>query len=92
MEDKIDSKNIRHRNNLNTKFIPSILMLFAGLIAFIICWVKDYTFTEALLVIFITMLIFAIIGTVIKSIMDSFDMRVNYEDLFDDDDGEIFEK
>ena len=86
------SKNMKHKNNLNTRFIPSILMLCAGLVAFIICWFMDYTLTEALLVILITMFVFAIIGAVIKAIFDNFDMRINYEDLFDDDDGEIFEK
>ena len=56
------SKNMKHKNNLNTRFIPSILMLCAGLVAFIICWFMDYTLTEALLVILITMFVFAIIG------------------------------
>jgi hypothetical protein len=38
-----------------------------------------------LLVMFISMLVFAIIGTVIKSIVDRFNMRMDYDDLFDDD-------
>lgn len=79
------------KNNLNTKGIPPITMLSAGLVAFIICWCKGYDLTSALLVIFITMFIFAIIGTVIKSIVDRFDMRINYEDLLEDD-GDVLEK
>lgn len=78
-------------NNLNTKGIPPITMLSAGLIAFIICWIKEYDLTTALVVVLITMFIFSIIGAVIKAIVDRFDMRINYEDLLDDD-GDVFEK
>lgn len=90
--DKQKSKSSKIKNNLNTKFIPSLIMLSAGLIAFIICWIIGYGLTDALLIIFVTMLIFAIIGTVIKSIADNFDMRINYEDLLEEQDGEVFEK
>ena len=88
-EDKVKSQHVG--NNLNTKGIPPITMLSAGLIAFIISWIKGYDLTTALIIILVTMFIFSIIGAVIKSIVDRFDMRINYEDLLEDD-GDVLEK
>lgn len=89
--DEEKTKSSKRKNNLNTRGIPPITMLSAGLIAFIIDWIKGYDFTTALLVIFITMLVFAIVGTVVKAIVDNFDMRIDYEDLLAED-GDVFEK
>jgi phosphotransferase system glucose/maltose/N-acetylglucosamine-specific IIC component len=60
-------------------------MLIAGIISFVICLIFSYELKSMLLVMFISMLVFAIIGTVIKSIVDRFNMRMDYDDLFDDD-------
>lgn len=73
------------KNDLNTKVLPPLLMLIAGIISFVICLIFSYELKSMLLVMFISMLVFAIIGTVIKSIVDRFNMRMDYDDLFDDD-------
>ena len=90
METENDNKPIK-KNNLNTKSIPAIMMLSAGLISYIICFIMKYELQKMLIIIFVTMLVFAILGTVIKTVVDSFNMNIDYDDWFDDE-GEIVEK
>jgi len=84
LEDERTNTNPK-KNDLNTKVLPPLLMLIAGIISFVICLIFSYELKSMLLVMFISMLVFAIIGTVIKSIVDRFNMRMDYDDLFDDD-------
>lgn len=88
MEDERTNTNPK-KNDLNTKVLPPLLMLIAGVISFVICLIFSYELKSMLLVMFISMLVFAIIGTVIKSIVDRFNMRMDYEDLFDDEDEDM---
>ena len=74
------------KNNLNTKMIPPILMLIAGVISFVICLVFSYDIQSMLIVLFISMLVFAIIGTIVKSIVDKFNMKIDYDDLLEMED------
>ena len=85
MEGEKTNNNNTKLNDLNTKVLPPLLMLIAGIISFVICLIFSYELKSMLLVMFISMLVFAIIGTVIKSIVDRFNMRMDYDDLFDDD-------
>ncbi len=71
-------------NKLNTKFIPAILMLFAGAVALTICLVGGYEMRYMLFSILISMLVFFFIGMVIKSVVDRFNMKARYEDYFKD--------
>lgn len=82
---------ILERRKAKTKFIPPIMMLTAGLITSVICLVLGYELLKSMLILFVVMLIFAILGTVIKSITDRFRVRMDYSDFFDED-GEIVEK
>ena len=79
------------KNNLNTKCLPPIFMLSAGLIAYIFCFIQHYEIKKFLIVMFVTMLSFAILGTIVKTIVDSFNMHIDYDDLLDEE-GEIYEK
>lgn len=79
------------RRNGKTKFIPPIMMLTAGLVTSIICFVAGYELLKSMFILFIAMLVFAILGTIIKSIMDHFRTEMDYSDYFDED-GEIVEK
>lgn len=74
-----------------TKFIPPLMMLTAGLITSVICFVAGYELLKSMLILFFSMLIFAILGTIIKSIVDRFRTAMDYSDFFDED-GEIVEK
>ena len=85
MEGEKTNNNNTKLNDLNTKVLPPLLMLIAGIISFVICLIFSHELKSMLLVMFISMLVFAIIGTVIKSIVDRFNMRMDYDDLFDDD-------
>ena len=89
--EEIEEKVVLKKNNLNTRFIPALLMLLAGTIACIVCVIFKYETTKFLLVVFLSMLIFAIIGAVIKGIIDNFDMHISYSDILDDE-GEVVEK
>ena len=94
MDEKKEQEVIREvykKNNLNTKFLPPLFMLVAGLISFIICLIYGYQMSTLLLVLFISMLVFAILGTIVKTVVDGFNMHMDYEDLLDIE-GEIVDK
>ncbi|MBR3515694.1 MAG: hypothetical protein IKO10_05215 [Lachnospiraceae bacterium] len=79
------------RNNLKTKLLPSLFMLSGGTIALIICLLQKLPMTEFLLVLFLALLGFAILGTIVKSIVDQFNMNMNYMDYFEEN-GDLVEK
>ncbi len=79
------------RNNLKTKLLPSLFMLFGGAIALIIGIIRHFPMTQLLLVVFLALLFFAILGTVIKSIVDKFNMTMSYDAYFEDS-GDLVEK
>ena len=88
-----DSENgLEKRNNLNTKILPPLFMLVAGLISLIISIAMGYEMKKLLTILFVSMLIFTIIGTIVKVIVDSFDMHVDYDDYLGEDLGDIKEK
>lgn len=86
-----NQKYLLERRKKKTKFIPPIMMLTAGLITSILCFAVGYELLKSMFILFIVMLIFAILGTVMKSIMDRFRTEMDYSDYFDED-GEIVEK
>ncbi len=79
------------RNNLKTRMLPSTLMTIGGTVAFLYSKIQGYSLTQVLLIVFITLLVFALIGTVIKSIVDQFNMNMSYSDYFAEN-GELVEK
>lgn len=79
------------RRKKKTRFIPPIMMLTAGLITSVMCFAAGYEMIKSMLFLFIALLVFAILGTVIKSIVDHFQTEMDYSDFFDED-GEIVEK
>ena len=79
------------RNNLKTKLLPSLFMLAGGTVALGVCLLQKVPMTELLLAILIAMFVFAVIGTVIKSIIDKFNMKMNYADYIEEA-GDLVEK
>lgn len=75
------------RNNLYTRTIPSLMMLSAGAVAFFISLRNGYSTGKLLLVVLVVMFVFAILGTVVKSVVDSFNMHQNYEDFLEIEEG-----
>lgn len=91
-DEVMDRKTSVKKAVTKTRFIPPILMLSAGAVVSIMCYIQKYESLKSTLILFITMLVFAIIGTVIKIVIDLFGRtEVTYADYFDED-GEIVEK
>lgn len=75
---------------METKKIPAIVMLLAGAVACIVTYINHYSLEDMLVVLILTLVVFLIIGVVIKLILDSFNIP-NDEDKVDDE-GEVVEK
>lgn len=76
-------------NQLKTRPIPAIIMLLAGLAAAITTYVNRYPVKDALLIILVSMIVFLIIGNIVKMILDRFEMP---DENAVDEDGEMVEK
>ena len=76
---------------MNTKRIPALVMLLAGSVAAIVTYINHYSFNDMLVVLILTLVVFLIIGVVIKLIFDSFHIETPDEDRVDDD-GEVLDK
>ena len=63
---------------MERKMIPLALMLVAGAICSIVCFAQGYDAFTMLLVLFIVLLIFYILGCIIKRVMEAFE-RENEE-------------
>ena len=77
--------------------LPPLLMMLGGAVALVLCLINHVTFIRLLTVLLITLFCFAIIGTIIKSVVDRFNMQNNYEDYLQEaggflDDGDLMEK
>lgn len=91
-DELMDRKTSANKSISKTRFIPPILMLSAGAVVSIICYIQKYESLKSTLILFVTMLVFAIIGAVIKIVLDLFGRtEATYADYFDED-GEIVEK
>ena len=66
-------------------------MLLAGSVAVIVTYINHYSLEDMLAVLILTLIVFLIIGVVIKMIFDSFHIEEPDEDRVDDE-GEVVEK
>ena len=74
---------------MNTKRIPSIIMLLAGAVTCIVTFMNGYEIKDTLVILIWVLVVFLIIGIVVKKILDSFHMPD--EDAVDDE-GEVIKK
>lgn len=74
---------------MKTKHIPAIVMLLGGSVACIVTYINRYSLREMLVTLTFSLVIFLIIGGVIKMILDSFQMP---DEAKVDDEGEVVEK
>jgi energy-coupling factor transporter transmembrane protein EcfT len=84
-------KDTSKLNNLKTKNLPPLFMMVGGAVALLICLIQKQPLLRTLVVLFIALLAFALLGTVIKSIVDRFNMTMRYSDYFEDT-GDLVEK
>lgn len=66
-------------------------MLLAGAVAVIVTYINHYSLEDMLGVLILTLIVFLILGVVIKLIFDSFHIEEPDEDRVDDE-GEVVEK
>ncbi len=74
---------------MNRKNLPLILMLTAGAVTCVITFIRDYTMLGKLIALFVVMLIFYILGSVLKWTLDYFEAQ-NEKRLREE--GEVIEK
>lgn len=74
---------------MNTKRVPSIIMLLAGAVTCIVTFLNGYEIKDTLVILIWVLIVFLIIGCVIKKILDSFHMP--NEDAVNDE-GEVIKK
>lgn len=72
---------------MKTKFIPIIIMLVAGLVASLLTWFNEYEVSDSLLIILIVLVVFYLLGLIVKAV---FDRALRVEKL--EDESEIEEK
>lgn len=69
--------------------MPLILMLVAGAVTCIITFFQEYTMFERLLILFIVLLVFYILGSIMKATLNYFDRLNEKRDM---EEGEVIEK
>lgn len=74
---------------MNRKNLPLLLMLLAGAVTCIVTYIQKYTMAAKLVSLFVVLLIFFILGSVLKWTLDYFE-RQNEEKLREE--GEVIEK
>jgi len=74
---------------MNRKLLPPILMLVAGLITSIRTFYLNYDIKTALIILLVVLIIFYILGSIIKYVLDVFDKQNEQRAL---DEGEVIEK
>jgi len=75
--------------SMKTKNIPSIIMLLAGAITSIITYFNAYTVRRMLFTLLVVLVIFYILGLIVKGIMDYF-ISVREDKKYDE--GKVIEK
>lgn len=74
---------------MKRKAIPAILMLTAGLFTALITYIKDYPLVKILVLTLCALIVFYMVGSVIKYVLDSF-YRKNEQSLLES--GEVIPK
>lgn len=76
---------------MKRKMIPLILMLAAGAITSIITYLRDFELTTMLWILLFVLIVFYILGLVIKKILDVFDKQIKEREEKADE-GAVIEK
>lgn len=77
---------------MKRKLIPIFLMLVAGAVASIIAYIKDYELTRMLWTLVAAMIVFYILGTALKKVLDLFDEQIQKADEEKRNEGSVIEK
>lgn len=74
---------------MNRKNLPLLLMLTAGAVTCIITYIEEYSMNAKLVSLFVVLLIFYVLGSILKWTLDYFE-RQNEQKLMEE--GEVIEK
>ena len=74
---------------MNRKNLPLLLMLTAGAVTCIITYIEKYTMNQKLVALFVVLLVFFVLGSILKWTLDYFDQQ-NEVKLREE--GEVIEK
>ena len=87
IEDELRQEMQPEIRHLKTKPVPAIVMLLAGLVAAVYTFIQGMDLLRALVIILVTLLIFWIIGGIIKILLDKIEIIIPVEGA-DMEDGE----
>lgn len=73
---------------MNTKIIPAVLSLLAGIVALIVTYIRKASLIEILTTLFIVLLSFYIFGCIIKAVMDKYVAKEEDEEEGEGEEGE----
>ncbi len=74
---------------MNRKSIPLVLMLLAGAVTCIITFIKKYSVIDKLVALLVVLIIFFVLGNVLRFTLDYFDRENEKKAL---EEGEVIEK
>ncbi|MBD5540482.1 MAG: hypothetical protein HDR00_04705 [Lachnospiraceae bacterium] len=77
---------------MKRKLIPIFLMLVAGAVASIIAYIRDYELTRMLWTLLAALIVFYLLGTVLKKVLDLFDDQIKKADEEKRNEGSVIEK
>lgn len=77
---------------MKRKLIPIFLMLVAGAVASIIAYIKDYELTRMLWTLLAALIVFYLLGTALKKVLDLFDDQIKKADEERRNEGSVIEK
>lgn len=77
---------------MKRKLIPIFLMLLAGAVTSIIAYIKDYELTRMLWTLLAALIIFYLLGTALKKVLDLFDDQIQKADEERRNEGSVIEK
>lgn len=80
-------------DRLKTRQLPALIMLLGGAVAALLTYIRDFQLSEMLIIVLVSLLVFYIVGLILKRIFDSF--RIRRKEQEEDgvaEEGEVIEK
>lgn len=74
---------------MNRKSMPLVMMLIAGAVISIITYVRNYSIVGRLTALLVVLVIFYVLGSVLRWVLDTFDRQNEIQSL---EEGEVTEK
>ena len=84
-EDELLEEEAPVIEHLKTKPVPAIIMLLGGSVSAVYTYMQGRELKDALIIIFVTLLVFLILGEIIKFLLDKIEIVVPVEEKEDGD-------